>query len=392
MYAYVDETGNTGNKILDSEQPLFITSAMLTRSNFDVIWDAEIARIAKKAGVKALHAAELGVGRLDLIAPHLLKIVKAAKARFYLSRVEKLYLAATKVMDTYFDSGENLAVPWQTYNLRQLRLVVTFKIATYMLTNEIAQTVWNCLLARKESTATELFVEGARALLSNVNRLPDQRSQQMIKEALEWAIANPENFSIHTKNRAFMYSHSPNYVAFTMLVDGIDEAAKAWGSPVREIVHDRQVELEKMLRFHHEIVSNASEEMFHWPGETPRALQRVPGSIMRMSTEQTSAGLQVVDVILWLFKRALATPDIGPANARLLHQVYRRGRQNDFSFEGVGTQVEERIHEVMTAPFGEEQQAASRAILAKSESNRQAAMRKYAEQKALSLNETRVRQ
>ena len=77
----------------------------------------------------------------------------------------------------------------------------------------------------------------------------------------------------------------------------------------------------------------------------------------------------------------MATNEIGPANARLLHHVYRRGRQNDFSFEGVGAQVEEKMHEVMTAALGEEQLAASREILAKSESNRQAAMRTYAELK-----------
>jgi hypothetical protein len=37
MYAYVDETGNTGNQIFDPNQPLFITAAMMTRVNFDVI-------------------------------------------------------------------------------------------------------------------------------------------------------------------------------------------------------------------------------------------------------------------------------------------------------------------------------------------------------------------
>ena len=31
MYAYVDETGNTGNRIFDPDQPLFITAAMMTR-------------------------------------------------------------------------------------------------------------------------------------------------------------------------------------------------------------------------------------------------------------------------------------------------------------------------------------------------------------------------
>jgi len=35
MWAYVDETGNTGNRIFDPDQPLFITAAMMTGSGID---------------------------------------------------------------------------------------------------------------------------------------------------------------------------------------------------------------------------------------------------------------------------------------------------------------------------------------------------------------------
>ena len=83
MYAYVDETGNTGNRIFDPDQPLFITAAMMTRGNFDVIQKATVAAVAKKAGVQTLHANELGIGKVEDIAPELLKIVKAANARFF---------------------------------------------------------------------------------------------------------------------------------------------------------------------------------------------------------------------------------------------------------------------------------------------------------------------
>jgi hypothetical protein len=108
---------------------------MMTRGNFDVIQKAGVAAAAKKAGVGTLHANELGIGEVEHIAPDLLKLVKAANARFFLSRLEKRYLAATKVMDTYFDCGENLAVPWQMYSLRRLRLLLTFKLATFRRKN-----------------------------------------------------------------------------------------------------------------------------------------------------------------------------------------------------------------------------------------------------------------
>ncbi len=106
MYAYVDETGNTGNRIFDLDQPLFITAAMMTRANFDAVQKAAVAAIAKKAGVHELHANEMGVAKVEEIANDILKIVKVAQARFFLSRLEKRYLGATKVIDTYFDSGE----------------------------------------------------------------------------------------------------------------------------------------------------------------------------------------------------------------------------------------------------------------------------------------------
>jgi hypothetical protein len=165
-------------------------------------------------------------------------------------------------------------------------------------------------------------------------------------------------------------------------VFGIDEASKVWDSPVREIVHDRQMEMETLLRFHHEMVANASDRVVHWPGEPPMSMRRVPGSALRMATEETSPGLQVIDVILWLFKRAVNDQEIGPEGARLLQQVFRRGRQNDFSFTGVGHQLEMQMREVMNAPFGEDKQEFSRNFLARTEASRQTAMAEYAAKKA----------
>jgi hypothetical protein len=382
MYAYVDETGNTGNRIFDLDQPLFITAAMMTRANFDAVQKAAVAAIAKKAGVHELHANEMGVAKVEEIANDILKIVKVAQARFFLSRLEKRYLGATKVIDTYFDSGENLAVPWQAYSIRHLRLLLAFKVATYVLTDEIAQTVWNCLTAKKEGASLALFIEGAKAMLARAHNLPDARSRQIVTEAMQWAIDNPESFSFHTKNKALRFSHSPNHVAFSALVIGIDEAPNTWKSPVREIVHDRQLELEETLRYHHEIVTNASDQILRWPGDPPMSMRQVPGSVLRMVTDQPSPGLQVIDVILWLFKRTLTDRDIGPESARLLQQVFRRGKQNDFSFAGVSNQVKAAMQMINDAPLGDDQLEFGRNFVAKSEERRQAAMKAYGAEKA----------
>ena len=115
-------------------------------------------------------------------------------------------------------------------------------------------------------------------------------------------------------------------------------------------------------------------------------MRQVAGSALRMATEETSPGLQVIDVISWLFRRALTGEDIGSDGERLLQRVFRRGRQSDFSFTGVGEELEVEMRELMNAPFGEDKQEFSRNFRTKTEQNRQIAMAEYASKKAASLD------
>ena len=43
MRAYANETGNTENRTFDPAPPVFITAALLTSANFDLVWAMEIA-------------------------------------------------------------------------------------------------------------------------------------------------------------------------------------------------------------------------------------------------------------------------------------------------------------------------------------------------------------
>jgi hypothetical protein len=55
MWIYVDESGNTGNRLFDDAQPLFVTAAMMTKTNFDALYNGELKSIAAKMGRTALH-------------------------------------------------------------------------------------------------------------------------------------------------------------------------------------------------------------------------------------------------------------------------------------------------------------------------------------------------
>ena len=99
LYAYVDETGNTGNNVFDEVQPDFVTAALITRGDFDESYTAATREIAKKIDVESLHGGEHGVGKLVLVADDLLSLLQRSKADFFFSRVEKRYLLATKVFE-----------------------------------------------------------------------------------------------------------------------------------------------------------------------------------------------------------------------------------------------------------------------------------------------------
>lgn len=369
MFVFADETGNTGKNLFDDAQPFFLTAALVTRTNFDVLCAGKIREIAQTVDVDTLHANELGFGRIEAIADPLLRVFKSKKAYFLFSRVEKRYLLATKVIDHIFDSGENPAVPWHVYNIRQLRVMLVFKVAA-LLDDELAKLFWDCLMERKETVCREYLVRFCNILLSRVPNLPDARSQKIMGDAIRWAIENPHALIIHTNTKHKLLGHMPNMVAFANLLEGIEFLSKKLGRPVRRITHDRQSQFGKTLEAWHELFSNASDEPIKLPGEV-RILQKVPGSTFEIKADHDSACIQAIDVVLWLFLQFNRGQDIPPQCAKLLDHVMKKGWQNDFSFIGVEQVLSKKMEEVFQADLTSAQMAEVKVMLERAEASRQ---------------------
>ncbi len=234
MYAYIDETGNTGQNLFDPTQPVFMTAALIGRKNFDVVYKERIRALASRAGNEIIHANVLGMAGLEEIAGDIQLILKESDAKFFVARVDKLYLATAKMVDTIFDSGENQAVPWHSYNVRPLRLLLVFKVA-YLLDQNIVKKFWSCLMQRKKDKAYEEFNEVLNKLLYRVDALPDKRSRELISEAVKWAIDNPEAIYLHSNSAATRYGHLPNLAVFPELLGGIEERSRLWRRPVKKL-------------------------------------------------------------------------------------------------------------------------------------------------------------
>ena len=349
MHAYVDETGNTGAKLLDAEQPVFITAALLTRSDFDRRFGDEVRGIARSLGADEIHANRLGVGRIEDAAPELLRVVRKAGPAFALSRVEKSYVLATKVFDTLFDSGENKAVPWHIYNIAPLRIMMAFKVA-YLLDHEIVAGFWDALMDTKADRARQKMAEFCVNLRQRVDYLPDQRSREIVGEALDWAVANPETLEFVHASKNGRKGHLPNMIGFGNLLGGIEQQSATWHRPVEVIKHDRQDEFGSAIKFWHDMYSNARDEAVQLPLGQKLVLRKVFGSKLEMSTALDSPGIQIVDVILWLFARSLRVAI--PSNCQaLLNYVYTRAHQDDFSFAGTAERTEQLIEAINARPL-----------------------------------------
>ena len=377
MYAFVDETGNTGPNLFDEAQPDFFTGALVTKKNFDDLHEKTVQAICRRNGFNSLHASVLGFGPIEQVAPDILRLLKKVDARFFISRVEKRYLLATKVFDTFFDSGENPAASWVAYNIRSLRLVLCFKVAT-LLTDEIAREFWSMLMAKKEKQARAKLSGICNSILERVPLLKDERSREIVTETLAWSREHPEALNIFIARRQAKNGHMPNMVAFANLLEGLENFSKIWKRPLNKIVHDRQSQFEGTLEEYHRLVSTASDEPIRIPGETV-VLQKVGGSTFEILSSDSSPGIQVADLVLWLFRQFLAGKDIPAMSAGILEYVFKNGYHSDFSFQGVGAQIEKQYAEIMAMDIPPEDMEAGKRILDENEKQKQEMIALYEE-------------
>lgn len=365
MYAYVDETGNTGSNIFDIDQPDYFTAALITKTNFDVLNSSRLKKLCSRIEVESLHASVIGIGRVEAVSLDIERILKNSDARFFISRVEKRYLLATKVFDTFFDSGENPAVPWTAYNIRPLRLMLAFKVAS-LIDDNIAKEFWAMLMAKSEENARNMIPGICNDFLSRVHLLPDARSQQIVRDAFLWSRDHPKGLDIFIAGRQAKNGHMPNMVAFKNLLDGLEGFSKKWKRPVKKITHDRQSQFAGTLAEWHRLTANASPEPIRLPGET-HVLRQVHGSEFEVSASSSSAGIQVADLALWLFRQFLKGKDLPENSSRLLSFIMKRAWQTDFSFEGVGRAATERHEEIMESELTPDQMEAAAKMVSKVE-------------------------
>ena len=126
----------------------------------------------------------------------------------------------------------------------------------------------------------------------------------------------------------------------------------------------------------HDLLSNAAPDELNWAGET-YTVQRVAGSEFNIKEDELSPGIQVTDVVLWLYSQARKGRHL-PANcAAIVEYALAHGWENDFSFAGVERHFLSKFGDVLKTPLTPEQEASARSLMAEMEIRRQKSIEQY---------------
>ncbi len=302
-------------------------------------------------------------------------ILTRKRIHFLFGRVDKKFLAATKFFDLVFDSGTNLAVSGHTYGFQQLRLINTMHFVQ-LLTYEDLKEFWDLFQKQDSPRFAKLMTKVLAAVVSSPF---DQRSKQILSEALEWGAKYPQEIL-----DPFGKRDSPNFVAFTGLFEHLHQLHLDSGHLISSFVHDEQNQFMKTFKESYELVSKWKHD------EGPMTLisdMKMIGSFNGELIERSSAdsfGLQLVDICLWLMRRAIDKDEklTGEA-AKLVDWLFHNSYLVRFDSGQMASTVAKDTQVVANLPFDDSKEAKAKELLAKIE----AAKKKRVDEHA-SLNRT----
>ncbi|MDQ1228499.1 hypothetical protein QE443_004760 [Pantoea ananatis] len=339
MHFYVDETGHTGPNLFDRTQPVLSYGVLSSPDDLDKVAEAELASLRKKLGVQRLHAAELGMYRLDDVVDTLLVLQKKRRIRFDVWQVVKRDHAIISFFDQVFDQGLNPVVPWSAY-WTPLRYPLLLNLSN-LFDDELAEKAWRARLEAHDERSSSLFSEVCGELLQRVHILSDARSVELITDALSWAIVNFDELGYNCKTNKEKLQIMPNMIGFQSVLHGI---CSRLGAPNRkaDIIVDQQSQFNTTQRELNEFYYQIREQPWVLgPGLPVMDMKNMPAKPLVFQSGTKSAGLELVDIYLWIFKRYMEGKELTRPLTRLLYTNLKTARTDSVSLQSVAKRFKE---------------------------------------------------
>lgn len=334
MHFYVDESGHTGPNLFDPEQPMLYYGVLSSKVNVDVLAEDKLKRLRAQLGVSRLHAAELGNGGLIQIVDELCNIQSKLDLRFDIYRVSKPDHAIISFFDQVFDQGMNPAVTWSGY-WTPLRYILLGKLAS-LFDERLAELAWAARLELNDKKSEATLFQVCQELLERVPSLPDARSIELISDTLTWAAQNPAEISYNANTKKDRLSIMPNIIGFQSVMLGIATRLNKAERKASRIIVDQQSQFNKAQRTLAEFyAATRSIQFVSGPGLPEINFRGMPTIPIEFSSGRTSAGLELTDVYLWVFKRAMEEDELAPELYSIIRPHLHRGRTDEISLNAL---------------------------------------------------------
>jgi hypothetical protein len=366
VFAYTDESGNTGLQLFDEQQPVFLTLTLLSAHDLDPILAPRHAEWLQRLGITQLHGNELGIGMLERIAPSARQFLDLVEAQFILTFIHKPYFGAVKFVDAVLDNGVNEAVNFIHYWMRPLRLPLAAALVASM-EDEDVRSFWDAWATRDLAS----FVEVVKRVRANLQWCPDRRIVELLGDALAWAQAHPAALLDTRRSKL----DAPNVLALTLIVDALHEVVGFGGGQVLRFVHDREQQFAKALKDAFEIVHQVAPKRQPATALLDFEIVKTFGCPIELAESATSPTLQFVDSLLWLLRRRrdLVT-GTAPKCADLLSSIVERTVVSEFSAAQLRRDILRARAEVNDLPITAEQAVRGQEFLKQLERDRKTRM------------------
>lgn len=338
MYFYVDESGNTGAKLFDLNQPTLYYGVLVARDDLVVSAERRVDAIRKLLGVDRLHANQLGQGRLVQVAHELRQLQADFELQFDVFRVNKSDHAVIQFFDQVFDSGMNSAVAWASYwTVRRYFILLDLAV---LFDEPLRRTAWEARLdldsARSDQTLTRL----CKTLLKRMGRIKHEGTRRIIRRALQSAAERPSDISYNVRARDQTKQVSPNIIGFQFVMQNIAARTLNSGVPASKIIVDRQGEFNGAQRVLSEFYAKAADIKFdEVPGVMDVSFEGMPQSPIIFSPGDEDCGLEIADIYLWLFKLFFERKPIAAELQPLIDAQLGVGNTDELSLDGIRRRV-----------------------------------------------------
>lgn len=335
MYAYIDESGNTGSHLFDNSQPVLYYGLLTCTKNLDVIAEPTLKRFRAELEVNRIHASQLGGAKLTPIANWLIRFQKKHDLRFNVYRVMKRDHAILSFFDQVFDSGMNEAVPRSWY-FGPMRYLFLLEISS-LFDEDVAKRAWQTRLNQSAEVCAKELADLCTLLSERALSFRDPRLRDVTVGALKWAAKNPEEISYGASNQESALQISPNLIGFQQVLTGLAARSQKMNRDVRRIIVDRQNEFNTAQDLLGDVYRKMKKAgpIPMMPGMPPLDWTHMPDTPFEFLAGDQSAGLELVDVYLWLAKRRFEDKSISREGMELLYGQRHRGQTDQVSLAGI---------------------------------------------------------